>query len=88
MGLAAALATLGAFKGAAALESMMAETASERQLLPTVSHLRDLLNVLEYKLVRTGFAESAAGLNGASPRLGLPVGVKFLKQNNEVRFDF
>ena len=61
MGLAAALVTLGAFKGAAALESMMAETASERQLLPTVSHLRDLLNVLEYKLVRTGFAESAAG---------------------------
>ena len=60
LGLAAALLTLGTFKGAKTLHSMMAETASGYEALPTVSHLKDLLNVLEHKLVQTSFAESVA----------------------------
>jgi hypothetical protein len=61
LSLAAALGTLGAFNGAIALESMISQSARDQQFLPTVIQLKDLLNVIEYKLVRAGFAESLAG---------------------------
>jgi hypothetical protein len=61
LGLAAALGTLGAYQGARALESMLASSAQEKQPLPTVTQLKDLLSALDYKLNRAGFAESLAG---------------------------
>ena len=61
LGLAAALNTLGPFNGALALEALIANSARSQQLLPTVTQLKDLLNVLDYKLNRAGFAEHLAG---------------------------
>ncbi|KAI9877850.1 MAG: hypothetical protein M1830_002653 [Pleopsidium flavum] len=63
LGLAAALGTLGAFQGARALESMLANSAQDKkkQPLPTVMQLKDLLSALDHKLNRAGFAESLAG---------------------------
>lgn len=61
LGLAAALATLGAFQGARALESMLSNSAQEKEPLPTVLQLKELLSVLDNKLSRAGYAESLAG---------------------------
>lgn len=61
LGLAAALNTLGPFNGALALETLIANSALSQQLLPTVTQLKDLLNALDYKLNRAGFAEHLAG---------------------------
>jgi hypothetical protein len=61
LALAAALNTLGAFNGAVVLEALIAHSARNRDLLPTVTQIKHLLNALDYKLNRAGFAENLAG---------------------------
>jgi hypothetical protein len=62
LGLAAALlCTADTFTASQALELMITSSAGRGQILPTTTQLRDLLAALEYKLNRTGFAQSVLG---------------------------
>jgi hypothetical protein len=59
LALAAALLSLGSpFKAAQCLHKLMDETSPERQLLPTVTQLKDLFIVLERKVSTAGFVDS------------------------------
>ena len=74
LALAAALNTLGAFQGALALNSMLANSARGEQPLPTVTQLKELLLALDHKLNRTGFTETLAGWGlwfGSHPSISL-----------------
>ena len=58
LALAAALATTtGPFQGSLALEVMLENFASGKTLLPTSRQLKDLLAVLEHRLVASRFAD-------------------------------
>ena len=62
IGLAAVLSeTFGAFLGAQALAAALKATASDKTLLPTTRHLKDLLNSLEYRCVHMGFSNLVVG---------------------------
>jgi predicted nucleotidyltransferase len=62
LGLAATLhCTASNFIGAQALELMITSSAGQNQELPTVPQLQELLSAVEYKVNRTGFAESIIG---------------------------
>jgi hypothetical protein len=58
LALAAALATTtGSFQGGLALEIMLENSATDKTLLPTSRQLKDLLAVLEHRLVASRFAD-------------------------------
>lgn len=62
LGLAAVLtSSVGAFEGANALSVMLLDSASDKTLLPTARQLKDLLNVMEHRLNRSGFADMLVG---------------------------
>lgn len=64
IGLAAALiSSVTTYEGATILFGMLKESASDKTLLPPVSHLRDLLTSLEHRCVRFGFADQVQGWN-------------------------
>ena len=58
---AALLCTSSNFAGAQALDLMIKSTAKKDQLLPTLLQLQDLLGALDYKLLRTRFADDIVG---------------------------
>ena len=62
LGLAAALtSSTEIFRGANALSVMLMDSASDKTLLPTVRQLKDLLGVMEHRLIRSGFADIWVG---------------------------
>ena len=62
LGLAAALTScMDAFAGANALSEMLTASASDKTLLPTSRQLKDLMGVIEHRLVRSGFADIWVG---------------------------
>ena len=62
LGLAAALtSSMDAFAGANALSEMLTASASDKTLLPTPRQLKDLLGVIDHRLVRSGFADIWVG---------------------------
>ena len=61
LGLAACLATMGPWNAAVALQKLVHETASDKRLIPTTQHLKQLMQALETKLARSGFADNALG---------------------------
>lgn len=62
LGLATAfVATMSLTDGASALSSMLASSATDKQLLPTVPQLRHLLASLEPRCHKAGFATEVAG---------------------------
>ena len=62
LGLAAGLtSSMGAFAGANALSEMLTASASDKTLLPTARHLKDLLEVLEHRVIRSGFSDIWVG---------------------------
>jgi hypothetical protein len=62
LGLAAALlCTTDKFTASQALELMITSSAGRDQILPTTTQLRELLAVLEHKLIRTDFAQNVLG---------------------------
>jgi hypothetical protein len=59
LALAAALVTTtGSFQGGLALEVMLENSATDKTLLPTSRQLKDLLAVLEHRLVASRFADT------------------------------
>ena len=54
---AALISSTDTFEAATALEMMITETATDKTLVPTVYHLKDLLNVLEPRLNRICFMD-------------------------------
>jgi hypothetical protein len=58
---AALLCTSSNFTGAEALALMIKASSQKDQLLPTLIQLQDLLGALDYKLVRTRFADDIVG---------------------------
>jgi hypothetical protein len=59
LALAAALLSLGSpFKAAQCLHKLLDETSPEKQLLPTVTQLKDLFIVLERKISTAKFMDS------------------------------
>ena len=62
LGLAAVLtSSMGAFEGADALSEMLTASASDKTLLPPPRQLKDLLAVIEHRVVRSGFADLWVG---------------------------
>ena len=62
LGLAAALmSSMDAFEGANALSEMLTASASDKTLLPTARQLKDLLGVMEHRVVRSGFTDIWVG---------------------------
>ena len=62
LGLAAVIASsMDAFEGANALSEMLTASASDKTLLPTARQLKDLLAVMEHRVVRSGFADIWVG---------------------------
>ncbi|KFY91246.1 hypothetical protein V500_04775 [Pseudogymnoascus sp. VKM F-4518 (FW-2643)] len=83
LGLAAAIVTtVGPFNGAKALDAMLRDSATDLALLPTVRHLNDLLESLEARSYRCGFAESVVGWEIVLRREILPsISSEELRQN-------
>ena len=52
---------MGAFAGANALSEMLTASASDKTLLPTARNLKDLLEVLEHRVLRSGFSDIWVG---------------------------
>ena len=62
LGLAAILtSSMNAFEGANALSEMLTASASDKTLLPTARQLKDLLSVMEHRVVRSGFTDIWVG---------------------------
>lgn len=62
LGLAAVLTSSGdMFDGANTLSEMLMNSASDKTLLPTARQLKDLLAVMEHRLVRSGFTDMWVG---------------------------
>lgn len=62
LGLAAVLTSSGdMFDGANTLSEMLMDSASDKTLLPTARQLKDLLVVMEHRLVRSGFTDMWVG---------------------------
>ena len=62
LGLAAALVTsVGTFEGADALSVMLMDSSSDKTLLPTARQLKDLLAVMEHRVIRSGFTDIWVG---------------------------
>ena len=53
--------TIGSFEGGNALKVMLANSAADKTLLPSVRQLKDLLASLEHRCVRSGFTDSVLG---------------------------
>ena len=62
LGLAAVLtSSMDAFEGANALSDMLTASASDKTLLPTARQLKDLLAVMEHRVIRSGFSDIWVG---------------------------
>lgn len=62
LGLAAVLtSSVDMFDGANTLSEMLMDSASDKTLLPTARQLKDLLVVMEHRLVRSGFTDMWVG---------------------------
>lgn len=62
LGLAAVLtSSVGTFEGADALSMMLMDSASDKTLLPTARQLKDLLVVMEHRVLRSGFSDMWVG---------------------------
>ena len=61
LGLAACLNTMGLWKAAVALHSLIYESAADKKLIPTAQHLKMLMQALDNKLASSGFADYALG---------------------------
>ena len=62
LGLAAALtSSMDVFEGANALSEMLTASASDKTLLPTARQLKDLLAVMEHRVLRSGFTDIWVG---------------------------
>ena len=62
LGLAAVLtSSMNAFEGANALSEMLTASASDKTLLPTARQLKDLLAVMEHRVLRSGFTDTWVG---------------------------
>ena len=61
LGLAASLISLDHWMAAEALKSLILDTATDKRPVPTAQQLKHLIQVLEYKLGRSSFSESALG---------------------------
>lgn len=62
LGLASALvATMDHLNTASVIQSMIMEAASDKTLVPTVRHVRDLVSSIEAKCLRAGFANEVTG---------------------------
>ena len=62
LGLAAALvSSVDMFEGANALSVMLIDSATDKTLLPTARHLKDLLAVMEHRVNRSGFTDIWVG---------------------------
>ena len=62
LGLAAVLtSSMDAFEGANALSEMLTASASDKTLLPTARQLKDLLLVMEHRVIRSGFSDLWVG---------------------------
>jgi len=61
LGLTACLATIGHWTAARSLHDMILETASDTTLVPSALQLKQLVQVLDYRLAKSGFTESVLG---------------------------
>jgi len=61
LGLASCLSTLGSWNAALILHKLIFTTATDKKLVPTAQHLKQLMMAVEYRLARSGFSESALG---------------------------
>ena len=62
LGLVAVLtSSMNTFEGANALSEMLTASASDKTLLPTARQLKDMLAVMEHRVVRSGFADIWVG---------------------------
>ena len=62
LALAAALVTsMGSFKSSTAIQAMLASTAKDKTLLPTVEQVRGLLDKIEPRCHASGFADDVGG---------------------------
>ncbi|KAI9797340.1 MAG: hypothetical protein M1833_005519 [Piccolia ochrophora] len=58
---AALISSKSPFRGAEALRIMLKNSASDKSILPASRHLQDVLEALEHRLNRAGFAEIVVG---------------------------
>jgi hypothetical protein len=61
LGLAACLNTIGSWNAAIVLHELIYTTATDKKLVPTSQHLKQLIQAVEDRLATSGFAESALG---------------------------
>lgn len=61
LGLAACLSTLNSWNAAVILHKVIYFTADDKKFVPTVQHLKQLLNDVEDRLAKSEFSESALG---------------------------
>ena len=61
LGLVACLLTMDHWIAAGALSELITETATDRTILPTVHQLKQLMHALDYRLARSGFADTVLG---------------------------
>jgi hypothetical protein len=61
LGLAACLSTMGPWNAAVILYELIYVTATDKKLVPTSQHLKQLMQAVEDRLARSGFSESALG---------------------------
>lgn len=62
LGLAAALVTtMDHFQAAVTVQAMLVDTATDKTMVPTVRQVQDLLNAIDAKCVRSGFANEVVG---------------------------
>jgi hypothetical protein len=61
LGLAACLNTIDSWNAAIILHELIYTTATDKKLVPTSQHLKQLMQAVEDRLAKSGFAESALG---------------------------
>jgi hypothetical protein len=61
LGLAACLTTIGHWTAAQSLHDMILETATDKTLIPSALQVKQLIQVLDYRLAKSGFTESILG---------------------------
>lgn len=86
LGLAACLGTMGSWNAAVTLHKLIYITATDKKLVPTSQHLKQLMQAVEDRLARSGFSKSALGwavifgnemeTSGDIQSLQLPIGQK------------
>ena len=61
LGLAACLSIIGSWNAALVLHKLIYTTATDKKLVPTAQHLKQLMQAIENRLARSGFSDSALG---------------------------